>query len=103
MNAASPQLPPAHFDAIVCRHLLWTLPDPSLVLQRWAELIKQKGRLVLIEGYWNTNTGLRAAEVIEMLPASFGDVSLQSLSGNANLWGKEVSDERYAILADKSL
>ncbi len=103
MDAASPQLPPAHFDAIVCRHLLWTLPEPSLVLQRWAELIKQKGRLVLIEGYWNTNTGLRAAEVIEMLPASFGDVSLQSLSGNANLWGKEVSDERYAILADKSL
>ena len=103
MDAASPQLPPAHFDAIVCRHLLWTLPEPSRVLQRWAELLKQKGRLVLIEGYWNTNTGLRAAEVIEMLPASFGDVSLQSLSGNANLWGKEVSDERYAILADKSL
>jgi 2-polyprenyl-3-methyl-5-hydroxy-6-metoxy-1,4-benzoquinol methylase len=101
MDAASPQLPPEHFDAIVCRHLLWTLPDPRVVLQRWADLLKQKGRLILIEGYWDTNAGLRAEEVIEMLPASFGNVSLQSLTGNANLWGREVHDERYAILADK--
>jgi 2-polyprenyl-3-methyl-5-hydroxy-6-metoxy-1,4-benzoquinol methylase len=103
MDAASPQLPPEHFDAILCRHLLWTLPEPRLVLQRWAELLKQRGRLVLIEGYWDTNAGLRADEVIEMLPASFGDVSLQSLSGNSNLWGREADDERYAILADKGL
>jgi len=101
MDAASPQLPPEHFDAIVCRHLLWTLPEPRLVLQQWADLLKQRGRLILIEGHWDTNAGLRASEVIEMLPASFGDVSLQSLSESANLWGREVSDERYAILVDK--
>ena len=103
MDAASPRLSPEQFDAIVCRHLLWTLPEPRLVLQRWTELLKPKGRMILIEGYWDTNAGLRANEVIEVLPASLKDVSLQSLSGNVNLWGREVSDERYAILADKGL
>ena len=101
MDAASPQLPLNHYDAIVCRHLLWTLPEPKEVLQRWAELLKPKGRLILIEGYWGTNTGLRASEVIEMLPNSFSDYSFQDLSENSNFWGREVSDERYAIITDK--
>ncbi len=101
MDAASPQLPLNHYDAIVCRHLLWTLPEPKEVLQRWAGLLKPKGRLILIEGYWGTNTGLRASEVIEMLPNSFPDYSFQDLSENSNFWGREVSDERYAIITDK--
>lgn len=100
MDAASPQLPLNHYDAIVCRHLLWTLPEPKEVLQRWAELLKPKGRLILIEGYWGTNTGLRASEVIEMLPNSFSDYSFQDLSENSIFWGREVSDERYAIITD---
>ena len=101
MNAASPQLPHEQFDAIVCRHLLWTLPEPSQVLQRWAALLKSNGRLILIEGYWETGTGLRADEIIENLPLSFRDISFHNLSEIPNLWGREVSDERYAILADK--
>ncbi len=101
MDAASPQLPLNHYDAIVCRHLLWTLPEPKEVLQRWAELLKPKGRLILIEGYWGTNAGLRASEVIEMLPGSFPNYSFQDLSENANFWGREVNDERYAIITDK--
>ena len=102
MDAASPRIPSEHFDAIVCRHLLWTLPEPKQVLQRWADLLKQKGRLILIEGYWGTGAGLHANQIIEILPSSFEDFSLQNLSANANFWGKEVSDERYAIIADKN-
>jgi hypothetical protein len=57
--------------------------------------------LILIEGYWGTNAGLRASEVIEMLPGSFPNYSFQDLSENANFWGREVNDERYAIITDK--
>ena len=103
MDAASPLLPHEHFDAIVCRHLLWTLPEPGHVLQRWAELLKQKGRMILIEGYWGTGAGLHANQIIEILPGSFEEVSLQNLSDNSNFWGKDVSDERYAIIVDKNL
>jgi 2-polyprenyl-3-methyl-5-hydroxy-6-metoxy-1,4-benzoquinol methylase len=102
MDAASPQLPPKTFDVIVCRHLLWTLPEPKKVLQRWAELLKEKGRFILIEGYWGSGAGLHANEIIEILPASFTDFVLQDLSGNSNLWGKDVGDERYAIIANQN-
>jgi 2-polyprenyl-3-methyl-5-hydroxy-6-metoxy-1,4-benzoquinol methylase len=102
MDAASPQLPNEHFDAIVCRHLLWTLPEPKQVLQRWADLLKHKGRLILIEGYWGTGAGLHANQMIEILPGSLQDFSLKNLSDDANFWGKNVSDERYAIIADKN-
>ena len=52
MDAASPQLPHGEFDAILCRHLLWTLPEPGQVVERWSVLLKPNGRLILIEGYW---------------------------------------------------
>ena len=102
MDAASPPLPNQHFDAIVCRHLLWTLPEPRQVLQSWADLLKQKGRLILIEGYWGTGAGLHANQIIKILPSSFEDFSLKNLSDDARFWGKDVSDERYAIIADKN-
>ena len=101
MDASSPQLPDNEFDAIICRHLLWTLPEPKQVLQKWSELLQAKGRLILIEGYWETG-GLHAEEIIESLPASFTEFTLQDLSQSPNFWGKVVSDERYAIIADKN-
>lgn len=46
--------PPAGlFDAVVERHLLWTLPDPAKALAAWRQVAPQ-GRLVLIEGSWGT-------------------------------------------------
>ncbi len=101
MDAASPQLPHRQFDIVLCRHLLWAWPEPRQVLATWAGLLKQKGRLILIEGYWGTGSGLHAGEIAEMLPPSFTSVSVQDLIGNPNLWGKDVTDERYAIIADK--
>lgn len=101
MDAAFPQLPGRQYDAIVCRHLLWTLPQPDRVLSRWADLLKPAGRLILIEGYWETGAGLHAEQILEILPASFTEVSLQDLSKKTAFWGKAVNDERYAIIADK--
>lgn len=100
MDAAFPQLLNKRFDVIICRHLLWALPEPKQVLQRWIELVKQQGRLVLIEGYWENGGGLHADQIIEILPSSCTDISIQNLSDNPNLWGKNVTDERYVIIAD---
>lgn len=44
--------PPGLFDAVVERHLLWTLPDPAGALAAWRQVAPQ-GRLVLIEGSWD--------------------------------------------------
>jgi 2-polyprenyl-3-methyl-5-hydroxy-6-metoxy-1,4-benzoquinol methylase len=99
MDAAFPIFQPQQFDVIVCRHLLWALPDPDQVLRRWANLLKRGGRLILIEGYWHTDAGLHAQDVINMLPAAFEHVAVHTLSNQPELWGGKVTDERYAILA----
>lgn len=47
--------PPAgDFDAVVERHLLWTLPDPGAALAAWHQAVPQ-GRLVLVEGSWGSS------------------------------------------------
>jgi ubiquinone/menaquinone biosynthesis C-methylase UbiE len=102
MDAAFPDFPSQRFDAILCRHLLWTLPEPAKVLQRWITLLKPKGRLVLIEGFWHTGAGLKSKALLEMLPDSMSHVRLQNLSEQAALWGKVVEDERYLITAQDS-
>lgn len=100
MDAAFPKLSNQQFDVLICRHLLWALPEPKQVLLRWIKFLKGKGRLILIEGFWLAGGGLHAKEIIEMLPASIKDVSVHNLSNNPNFWGGNVTDERYAIIAD---
>jgi SAM-dependent methyltransferase len=100
MDAAYPQLAPEQFDAIVCRHLLWALPEPDQVLRRWVRLLKPRGRLLLIEGFWHTGAGLHADQITEALPNSLTNVSVQNLNDQTDLWGGKVNDERYLITAE---
>jgi 2-polyprenyl-3-methyl-5-hydroxy-6-metoxy-1,4-benzoquinol methylase len=100
MDAAFPQFPPQQFDVVLCRHVLWALSNPDQVLQRWIQLLKPGGRLILIEGYWHTGAGMHAQQIIDVLPASLTNVSVQMLSHQPDLWGHAVEDERYLIHAD---
>lgn len=45
--------PPGPFDAVIERHLLWTLPDPGGALRAW-RAVAPAGRLVLFEGAWGS-------------------------------------------------
>ena len=99
MDGAQPQLSPQRFEVIVCRHLLWALPEPALVLRRWVDLLAPGGRLLLIEGYWDTG-GLHSQEIVQALPSSLTGVLVQELSNQPTLWGRKVTDERYAVIAD---
>ncbi len=99
MDAAFPQFPPQQFDAIVCRHVLWMLPDPDQVLQRWVQLLRSGGQLLLVEGFWHTGAGLHSQQIIEMLPVSLTNTVVRTLSDQVELWGGKVDDERYMIQA----
>lgn len=68
--------PPGPWDAIVERHLLWTLPDPLATLRAWRK-VAPMGRLVLVEGIWGR------VDPIESLRAS-GRRALRRLSGAAD-------------------
>lgn len=99
IDAAFPRFP-HQFDVVLSRHLLWALPEPTAVLQRWVRLLKPAGRLLLIEGFWHTGAGLHSQQIVDMLPASLTNVLVQNLSAQPDLWGGEVQDERYLVLAD---
>jgi|WetSurMetagenome_2_1015567.scaffolds.fasta_scaffold66508_3 2-polyprenyl-3-methyl-5-hydroxy-6-metoxy-1,4-benzoquinol methylase len=99
MDAALPAFAPGQFDMLVCRHLLWALPNLAQVLRRWAELLKPCGCLLLIEGFWNTGGGLHAAEIVEVFPPSLTNIVVHDLSAQSAYWGKVVGDERYLIIA----
>jgi SAM-dependent methyltransferase len=43
--------PPPGFDAVMERHLLWTLPDPGAAVRAW-RAAAPGGRLVLVESLW---------------------------------------------------
>ncbi len=58
-DAASP--PDGPFDAVVERHLLWTLPDPAAALAAWRQAVPT-GRLVLVEGTWGKTAGIPAVQ-----------------------------------------
>ena len=98
MDVANPQLGEHKFSVVLCRHVLWALPEPEVVLQRWAKLLLPGGKLVLIEGFWMTGAGLPANTLVAMLPPPF-TVEVVNLSEQSVLWGHAVNDERYVVVA----
>src|ERR687897_795284 len=49
VQGAAEEPPPGPFDAVIERHLLWTLPDPGAALAAWRG-VAPAGRLGLFEG-----------------------------------------------------
>jgi SAM-dependent methyltransferase len=109
--------PPASgpVDAVLARHLLWTLPDPHGALRHWVGLLRPGGRLVLVEGRWwpagavrpyaqGTETmpwqgGVRAEDLVAALDPLVERLEVVCLSSQPVLWGRDVDDERYAVVA----
>jgi SAM-dependent methyltransferase len=65
-------LPEGPFDAIVERHVAWTLPDPVAALRAWRSACAPDGTLILFEGSWGgEGPGIpvrdRAAGLLERL------------------------------------
>lgn len=100
-DAAAPPVGEQRFDAVLVRHVLWALPDPGRALRHWAGLLRPEGRLVLVEGVWGTvePVGIPARRLTGLLAPIAGRVSVERLSGDPLLWGGEVTDERYAVVA----
>lgn len=105
-DASTPPWPPGTFDVVLARHVLWALPDPAAALERWRALLKPGGRLLLVEGRWSTGVGLRADECLALVGERQAgeqgraerEVEMRRLVDPA-LWGREVTDERYLVVA----
>jgi ubiquinone/menaquinone biosynthesis C-methylase UbiE len=97
-DAAQPPVGERRFDVVLARHVVWLLPDPVAALSHWFGLLRPGGRLVLIEGVWG-GMGISAARLTELLAPHCEGVHHAPLSDDARLWGREVDDERYALVA----
>lgn len=97
-DAADPDAAPGSFDVVLCRHVLWALPEPDAVLARWARLLRPGGRLVLVEGSWSTGAGLTAAEC-ERLVRTGRDEAVVTHLPDPVYWGRAISDERYLLVS----
>ncbi|MEU0221684.1 class I SAM-dependent methyltransferase [Streptomyces sp. NPDC006265] len=101
-DAAAPPVGEERFDAVLVRHVLWTLPDPGRALRHWRGLLRPEGRLVLVEGVWGRiePVGIPAERLTGLLAQVAGQVRVERLSDDPLLWGGEVTDERYAVVAE---
>ncbi|MGZ4448603.1 MAG: class I SAM-dependent methyltransferase [Nocardioides sp.] len=97
-DASAPPLEAGRYDAVVCRHVLWALPDPVAALRRWEALLAPGGRLVLVEGRWATGAGLAAARTVELVE-SLGRQARLTLLPEPAYWGRAITDERYLVVA----
>lgn len=115
-DAADPPTGQERYDVLLCRHLLWTLPDPGAALRAWVARLGPGGRLVLVEGRWREagdsgapyvagaeslpwHGGITAGELADEVRPLVSDLRIEPLSGDTELWGGPVTDERYALIA----
>jgi SAM-dependent methyltransferase len=91
-DAEATLLPEARFDAIVCRHLVWTLTDPAAAFREWHRLLKPGGRLFFFDGDWAKPTPFGA--VVQR-----GIDLLEKIIGHDVHYDGAMSDHHGAIMA----
>jgi len=97
-DASAPPLDPASYDVVLCRHVLWAMPDPAAALGRWIDLLAPGGRLLLVEGRWFNGAGLSAAETVALVEGAGRKAEL-TLLPEPVYWGREIDDERYLVVS----
>ncbi len=97
-DASAPPYAPGSCDVVLCRHVLWALPDPSAALARWVALLRPRGRLLLVEGRWQTGAGLAAAECRRLVLEHRAVADVRPLPDEV-YWGGPITDERYLLVS----
>lgn len=78
-DAENTMMPDAAYDAVVCRHLVWTLVDPTVAFADWFRVLKPGGVLLVADGDWVTVTA--RARLLRNL-----STLIDRLSGAQALW-----------------
>ena len=99
-DAAAPPYEPASCDVVLCRHVLWAVPDPSTAMRRWCELLRPGGRLLLIEGRWSAGGGITAADSERLVRQHHSSVAVRHLD-EPQLWGGPIEDQRYLVVSTR--
>lgn len=73
-DAENPMEPDTAYDAIVCRHLVWTLTNPVTAFAEWRRILKPGGKLLIFDGDWArpSRFGRVATWLIGMIDRFYG-------------------------------
>jgi ubiquinone/menaquinone biosynthesis C-methylase UbiE len=52
-DAEALPFPPRHFDLVISRHVLWTLPHPEAAIDEWMRVLRPGGRLAVVDGQFD--------------------------------------------------
>jgi SAM-dependent methyltransferase len=96
-DAGTPPFEREAYDVVLCRHVLWALDDKAAALKNWVGLLRDDGRLVLVEGFWHTGAGLRATQTEELLQRAGRLPTTYPLREDV-YWGGPTGDERYLVV-----
>ena len=97
-DASRPPLTNGAYDAVLCRHVLWAMPDPAAALRGWVDLLADGGTLVLVEGRWGNGAGLDADRTVALVEDTGRRAELTRLH-DAVYWGREIDDDRYVVVS----
>ncbi len=89
-DAEEPDFPDNSFDAVICRHLLWTLPHPDKAIREWARICRPGGVIVAIDGHAQPHNYF-----------SYDDRNDEKLSERERLWREMYSPELIQVLPYK--
>jgi SAM-dependent methyltransferase len=90
-DAENTMEPDESYDAIVCRHLVWTLTEPQAALGDWFRLLKPGGRLLVFDGDWARPTAVGRL-------ASLAIRGIDRLVGPDNHYDGALGDRHAAIM-----
>lgn len=68
-DAGQTMEPDSAYEAIVCRHLVWTLTDPASAFADWLRILRPGGKLIVYDGDWTKpkpSGGAWAARVLAL-------------------------------------
>ncbi|WP_158969854.1 class I SAM-dependent methyltransferase [Chachezhania sediminis] len=65
-NACQTMEPDASYDAILCRHLVWTLVEPEAAFTDWFRVLRPGGRLLIYDGDWARPASPLAAKLLAL-------------------------------------
>lgn len=90
-DAENTMEPDQFYDAIVCRHLVWTLTEPQATFREWRRVLKPGGKLIVYDGDWTkpARSGRIAAFLVEMI---------DRFSGPDPYYDGSLSDRHAAIM-----
>lgn len=92
-DAEDTREPDGLYDAIVCRHLVWTLTAPEAALREWHRLLKPGGTLLVFDGDWAKPTRLGRL-------ATFVIRQIDRIIGPDNHYDGAMSDRHAGIMRE---